>query len=130
MIETRREGWPPHGVEALVALYAAREARIEPWFGEPVADGDRVAVDWRVVVEEDGARSPSRTRRCCASAVTVRCVCSCGPARAGQARVRGRRRELRIEPSEILRLLEIQPTPPVGFKTAFCLQIRISRLAN
>jgi hypothetical protein len=40
-----REGWPAHDVEALVALYAAGEARIEPWFGEPVADGDRVAVE-------------------------------------------------------------------------------------
>jgi hypothetical protein len=46
MIDTRREGWPAHGVEALVALYAAGEARIEPWFGEPVAAGDRVAVEW------------------------------------------------------------------------------------
>ena len=41
MIDTRRGGWPAHGVEALVALYAAGEARIEPWFGEPVVDGDR-----------------------------------------------------------------------------------------
>jgi hypothetical protein len=41
MIDTRREGWRAHGIEALVALYAAGEARIEPWFGEPVVDGDR-----------------------------------------------------------------------------------------
>jgi len=116
MIDTRREGWPAHGVEALVALYAAGEARIEPWFGEPVADGDRIAVEWRVVVEEDGAEvafagtSLLRFRGHRAMRLFMR-ACESGSG-AGQ----GRKRELRIEPSEILRLLEIQAAPPVGFK--------------
>jgi hypothetical protein len=94
-----------------------------------VADGDRIAVEWRVVVEEDGAEvafagTSLRFRGHRAMRLFMR-ACESGSG-AGQ----GRKRDLRIEPSEILRLLEIQPTPPVGFKTAFCLQIRISRLAN
>jgi hypothetical protein len=35
---------------------------------------------------------------------------------SGSGAGQGRKRELRIEPSEILRVLEIQPIPPVGFK--------------
>jgi SnoaL-like protein len=78
-VDTWRDRWPAHDVEALVALYAddalfvshpfhapttAREhieavagggANVEPWFGEPVVDGERAAVEWRVVIEEEGA---------------------------------------------------------------------------
>jgi ketosteroid isomerase-like protein len=75
---TWRERWPEHDVEALVELYAedavfvahpfhpattprehieavvGGDARVEPWFGEPLVDGGRAAVEWRVVIEEAG----------------------------------------------------------------------------
>jgi hypothetical protein len=32
----------------------AEEDRAEPWFGEPVIEGDRAAVEWWAFVREDG----------------------------------------------------------------------------
>jgi hypothetical protein len=32
----------------------AEEERAEPWFGEPLVDGDRAAVEWRAYVRENG----------------------------------------------------------------------------
>jgi ketosteroid isomerase-like protein len=32
----------------------AEEESAEPWFGEPLVDGDRAAVEWRAYVRENG----------------------------------------------------------------------------
>ena len=32
----------------------AEEEWAEPWFGEPIVDGDRAAVEWRAYVRENG----------------------------------------------------------------------------
>lgn len=71
-------GWSQLDPEPVVALYAddahfvahpfrapesaaeyvrrqfAEEEWAEPWFGRPVVDGDRAAVEWRAYVREDG----------------------------------------------------------------------------
>ena len=71
-------GWRALDLQPIVALYAddcfflsqpfrdpqtpgeyvewafAEEDRAEPWFGEPLVDGDRVAVEWWAFVREDG----------------------------------------------------------------------------
>jgi ketosteroid isomerase-like protein len=71
-------GWPAHDPEPIVAVYAeecfflshplrepqsprdyvertfADEERAEPWFGEPIVDGERAAVEWRAYVRENG----------------------------------------------------------------------------
>ncbi len=77
-IEGWLRGWRALDPEPIVALYAedcfflsqpfrepqaprdyvesalAEEDRAEPWFGEPVVDGDRAAVEWRAYVRENG----------------------------------------------------------------------------
>jgi ketosteroid isomerase-like protein len=71
-------GWRAHDVEPIAAVYAedcfflshpfrepqrprdyaewafGEEESAEPWFGEPLVDGDRAAVEWRAFVREDG----------------------------------------------------------------------------
>jgi ketosteroid isomerase-like protein len=71
-------GWRALDAEPIVALYAddcfflshpfrepqaprdyvewalAEEDRAEPWFGEPIVEGDRAAVEWRAYVRENG----------------------------------------------------------------------------
>jgi ketosteroid isomerase-like protein len=77
-------GWREHDVDAIAALYAddavhfsapfreanrgpggvreyvewafADEVRAETWFGEPVAAGDRAAVEWWAVSEDSSGR--------------------------------------------------------------------------
>jgi len=46
-----REHEPPR-VYATRAL--GEEESAEPWFGEPLVDGDRAAVEWRAFVRENG----------------------------------------------------------------------------
>jgi SnoaL-like domain len=77
-VETWRRGWANLDPAPVVALYAddamfhsqalrpseppaeyvrrefAEEDRAEPWFGEPIVDGDRAAVEWYAFVREDG----------------------------------------------------------------------------
>ena len=72
------QGWVAHDVEPIAAVYAegcfflshpfrepqsprdyaewafSEEESAEPWFGEPLVDGDRAAVEWRAYVREDG----------------------------------------------------------------------------
>ena len=38
----------------------AEEEWAEPWFGEPLVDGDRAAVEWRAYVRENGTRRHAR----------------------------------------------------------------------
>jgi ketosteroid isomerase-like protein len=76
--EVWREAWAALDPEPIVALYAgdalflsqpfrepesaaeyvrrelAEEQWAEPWFGEPLVDGDRAAVEWHAFVREDG----------------------------------------------------------------------------
>ena len=80
--ETWRRAWPDHDVEAITALYAEDAAYralafrepdlgvlgvrrylsenfgveddVECWFGEPVAAGDRAAVEWWATWVENG----------------------------------------------------------------------------
>jgi hypothetical protein len=129
MIDTRREGWPAHGVEALVALYAAGEARIEPWFGEPVAAGDRVAVEWRVVVERTARRLPSRARR----SALPRSPCDASVHVGLRERVRrGSGEEARTSDRALGNTAPARNSGLLrrwGSKTAFCLQIRIRELS-
>jgi len=40
---------------AYVEWALAEEEWAEPWFGEPVVDGDRAAVEWRAYVRENGS---------------------------------------------------------------------------
>jgi SnoaL-like protein len=71
-------GWRALDPEPIVALYAdecfylshpfrkpqspreyvewalAREESAEPWYGEPIVDGDRAAVEWHAYVRENG----------------------------------------------------------------------------
>lgn len=82
--ETWRRAWPAKDVEAIAALYAddavyralafrepdrgfggvrrylsenfAVEEEVECWFGEPVVDGDRAAVEWWATWLESGTR--------------------------------------------------------------------------
>jgi hypothetical protein len=44
----------PQAPRAYVEWALADEDRAEPWFGEPVVDGDRAAVEWRAYVREAG----------------------------------------------------------------------------
>jgi ketosteroid isomerase-like protein len=46
-----REPTTPH---EYVEWALAEEESAEPWFGEPVVDGDRAAVEWRAYVRENG----------------------------------------------------------------------------
>jgi hypothetical protein len=72
-------GWRALDPEPIVALYAedcfflshpfreheppndfvlrafSEEELAEPWFGEPIVDGERAAVEWRAYVRENGA---------------------------------------------------------------------------
>ena len=76
--ETWRSGWQALEPEAIVALYAedcfflshpfrghepprdyilrafGEADWAEPWFGEPVVEGDRAAVEWRAFTREQG----------------------------------------------------------------------------
>ena len=76
--EEWRRGWIEHDVDRIASLYApgalflsapfrepqdpreyvlrafAEEDSAEPWFGEPVVDGDRAAVEWRATVRYEG----------------------------------------------------------------------------
>jgi hypothetical protein len=79
--QTWARSWPARDVEAIVALYApaalyrshphreaeeggargyvtrtfAEESHVECWFGEPIVDGDRAAVEWWAAFDEAGA---------------------------------------------------------------------------
>jgi hypothetical protein len=77
-VEAWASGWRALDPEPIVAVYAedcfflsqafrepqtpreyvewalAEEESAEPWFGEPLVDGDRAAVEWWAFVREDG----------------------------------------------------------------------------
>ena len=77
-IDAWMSGWRAHDPEPIVAVYAdecfylshpfrrpqtprdfveqafAEEDSAEPWFGEPLVDGARAAVEWRAYVRENG----------------------------------------------------------------------------
>ncbi len=77
-VDVWRKGWAELEPDPVVALYAegafflaqpfrepepvaeyvrrefAEEDQPEPWFGEPIVDGDRAAVEWHAHVREDG----------------------------------------------------------------------------
>jgi hypothetical protein len=77
-IDSWLNGWRALDPEPIVALYAddcfflshplrehepprdfvvrafGEEELSEPWFGEPIVDGERAAVEWRAYVREDG----------------------------------------------------------------------------
>ena len=83
-VETWRRGWPAKDVDSIAALYSpeavyralafrepdrglggvrryleqnfAAEHELECWFGEPVIQGDRVAVEWWGTWIEEGTR--------------------------------------------------------------------------
>ncbi|MFL6018083.1 MAG: nuclear transport factor 2 family protein [Gaiellaceae bacterium] len=44
----------PQAPREYVEWAFAEEEWAEPWFGEPVVDGDRAAVEWRAYVRENG----------------------------------------------------------------------------
>ena len=44
----------PQAPREYVEWAFAEEEWAEPWFGEPLVDGDRAAVEWRAYVREDG----------------------------------------------------------------------------
>ena|SRR5436190_16468227 len=44
----------PQAPREYVEWAFAAEERAEPWFGEPLVDGDRVAVEWLAFVRENG----------------------------------------------------------------------------
>jgi len=44
----------PATPRAYVEWALAEEAWAQPWYGEPVVDGQRVAVDWHAYVRENG----------------------------------------------------------------------------
>jgi len=44
----------PTTPRAYVEWALAEEEWAEPWYGEPVVDGDRAAVEWRAYVRENG----------------------------------------------------------------------------
>jgi hypothetical protein len=44
----------PEAPEAYVRRQFADEDFAEPWFGDPIVDGDRAAVEWTAYVREDG----------------------------------------------------------------------------
>ena len=73
-----QRGWVEHDVDRVAALYAPDalflsapfrepqdpreyvlqafddEDSAEPWFGEPIVDGDRAAVEWRAAIRAEG----------------------------------------------------------------------------
>jgi len=77
-VDAWMRGWRAQDVDLIDALYAedsfflshpfrepqapreyvewafAEEEWAEPWFGEPLVDGDRAAVEWRAYVRENG----------------------------------------------------------------------------
>ncbi len=44
----------PQGVRAYLEPVLAEEREVRAWFGDPVVDGDRVAVEWWAALEEAG----------------------------------------------------------------------------
>jgi ketosteroid isomerase-like protein len=44
----------PQTPRAYIEWAFAEEEWAEPWFGEPLVDGDRAAVDWHAYVRENG----------------------------------------------------------------------------
>jgi hypothetical protein len=44
----------PQGPREYVEWALANEESAEPWFGPPLVDGDRAAVEWRAYVRENG----------------------------------------------------------------------------
>jgi ketosteroid isomerase-like protein len=76
-----RQAWIGHDADRVAALYApgafflsapfrepqepreyalqafAEEDSAQPWFGEPVVDGDRAAVEWRATIRYEGKDS-------------------------------------------------------------------------
>ena len=45
----------PQTPRSYVEWAFGEEERAEPWFGEPIVDGDRAAVEWRAYVRENGS---------------------------------------------------------------------------
>jgi hypothetical protein len=44
----------PQTPRSFIVSAFAEEELAEPWFGEPLVDGDRAAVEWRAYVRENG----------------------------------------------------------------------------
>ena len=105
-VDVWERAWPLADVDAIAALYAddavfyshpfrdaqapaeyvawafGEQAAAECRFGEPVAAGDRAAVDWwAVITDRDGSSRRWPARRCSASATTgwSSSSATCGP---------------------------------------------------